>query len=65
MYQAQEQAEVQARADTYVTLELLDREVDHRHRSFLSAVLEEDLGHVRSRIRARCCRSTTFGFPST
>jgi hypothetical protein len=28
---------------------LLDREVDRRNRLFLSAVLGEDLGHVRSR----------------
>jgi hypothetical protein len=28
---------------------LRDREIDRRHRSFLSAVLGEDVGHVRSR----------------
>jgi hypothetical protein len=27
---------------------LLDRDIDRRHRSFLSAVLGEDVGHVRS-----------------
>jgi hypothetical protein len=32
-----------------VTLELLDREIDRRHCSFLSAVLREDVGHVCSR----------------
>jgi hypothetical protein len=30
-----------------VTLELLECEVDCNHHSFLSAVLGEDLGHVR------------------
>jgi hypothetical protein len=32
-----------------VTPELLDRELDRKHCSFLSAVLGEDVGHVRSR----------------
>ena len=59
-YQAQAEAEAQAQAqaqaqaaraevEAYVTPELLDREIDRRHRSFLSAVLGEDVGHVRSR----------------
>jgi hypothetical protein len=48
-----------------VTLELLDRDIDRQHRWFLSTVLGEDVGHVRSRLRARCCRSTSAGFPST
>jgi hypothetical protein len=29
--------------------ELLDGDIDRRHRSFLSAVLGEDVGHVCSR----------------
>jgi hypothetical protein len=32
-----------------VAPELLDRELDCRHHSFMSAVLEEDVRHVRSR----------------
>jgi hypothetical protein len=32
-----------------VTPELLDRDTDRRHRSFLSAVCGEDVGHVRCR----------------
>jgi hypothetical protein len=32
-----------------VTPQLLDRDIDRRHSSFLSAVLGEDVGHVRSR----------------
>jgi hypothetical protein len=47
--EAQARAEVQAPADAYVTPELLEGEVDRRHRWFLSAVLKEDLGHVRFR----------------
>ena len=41
--------QAQARAAAYVTPELLEAQVDRRHRSFLSAVLGEDVGHVRSR----------------
>jgi hypothetical protein len=52
--QAQAQAEAQAQAaraelKAYVTPELLDRDTDHWHHSFLSAVLAEDVGHVRCR----------------
>jgi hypothetical protein len=50
--QAQAQAEAQAaraELEVYVTPELLDRDIDRRHRSFLPAVLGEDVGHVRSR----------------
>jgi hypothetical protein len=50
--QAQAQAEAQAahaNLEAYMTPQLLDREIDRRHRSFLSAVLGEDVGHVRSR----------------
>jgi hypothetical protein len=57
-YQAQTQAQAQvarAEIEAYVTLELLDKELDRRHHSFLSAVLGEDVGHVRSALRARCC----------
>jgi hypothetical protein len=32
-----------------VTPQLLDREIDSRHCSFLSSILGEDVGHVRSR----------------
>jgi hypothetical protein len=32
-----------------VTPQLLDRDIDRGHRSFLSAVLGEDVGHVHSR----------------
>jgi hypothetical protein len=32
-----------------MTPHLLDMDIDRRHRSFLSAVLGEDVGHVRSR----------------
>jgi hypothetical protein len=51
--QAQAQAEAQAQAaraelEAYVTHQLLDRDIERRHRSFLSAVLREDVGHVRS-----------------
>jgi hypothetical protein len=35
-------------AATYVRLELLDTRVDFGHRSNLSAVLVEDLGHIYS-----------------
>jgi hypothetical protein len=54
MDQTQAQVEAQAQAtraelEAYVTPQLLDRDIDHRHRSFLSAVLGEDVGHVRSR----------------
>jgi hypothetical protein len=45
--QAQAQVEVQAWVDAYVTPELLECEVDRNHRSFLSAVLGEDLGHIQ------------------
>jgi hypothetical protein len=53
--QAQAQAEAQAQAqaqaarvevEAYMTPELLDREIDHRHHSFVSAVLGEDVRHV-------------------
>jgi hypothetical protein len=56
--QAQAQAQNQARAEAqavraeleaYVTPQLLDRDIDRMHRSFLCAVLGEDVGHVRSR----------------
>jgi hypothetical protein len=46
--QTQAQA-ARAEIAAYVTPELLDREINRRHRSFLSAVLGEDVGHVRSR----------------
>jgi hypothetical protein len=50
--QAEAQAQVaRAELEVYVTPELLDRDTDHRHRSFLPAVLAEDVGHV-------CCRTT-------
>jgi hypothetical protein len=56
MDQTQAQAEAQAQAqaahvelEAYVTPELLDRDTDRRHRSFLSAVCGEDVGHVRCR----------------
>jgi hypothetical protein len=54
MDQTQTQAEAQAQAaraelEAYVTLELLDRDIDRQHRWFLSTVLGEDVGHVRSR----------------
>jgi hypothetical protein len=50
--QAQPQAEAQAQAarvelEAYVTPELVDRDTDHRHRSFLYAVCGEDVGYVR------------------
>jgi hypothetical protein len=32
-----------------MTPQLLDRDIDRRHRSFLSAVLGEDVGHMCSR----------------
>jgi hypothetical protein len=32
-----------------VTSQLLDRDIDRMHRSFLSAILKEDVGHVCSR----------------
>jgi hypothetical protein len=32
-----------------MTPQLLERDIDRRHRSFLSTVLGEDVGHVRSR----------------
>jgi hypothetical protein len=35
-------------------LELLDRDTDRRHRSFLSVVCGEDVGHMR------CCRTHTL-----
>jgi hypothetical protein len=52
--QAQAEAQAQAQAvraelEAYVTPELLDRDIDRKHRSFLSAILGEDAGHVRSR----------------
>jgi hypothetical protein len=51
--QAQVQAEAQAQAaraelEAYMTPQLLDRDIDNRHRSFLSVVLGEDVGHVCS-----------------
>jgi hypothetical protein len=54
MDQTQAQAEAQAQAaraevEACVTPQLLDREIDRKHHSFLSAVLGEDFGHVRSR----------------
>jgi hypothetical protein len=39
-----------------VAPELLDRDTDRRHRSFLFAVLAEDVGHV-------CCRTTRTLLP--
>jgi hypothetical protein len=50
----QTQAEAQAHAaraevEAYVTPQLLDREIDCRHRSFLYAVRREDVGHMCSR----------------
>jgi hypothetical protein len=45
--QTQAQA-ARAEVEAYVTPELLDREVNRRHCSFLSAILGEDLGHIRS-----------------
>jgi hypothetical protein len=61
MEQTQAQAEAQAQAaraelEAYVTPELLDRDTDRRHRSFLSAVCGEDVGHV-------CCRTTRTLLP--
>jgi hypothetical protein len=47
-----DQTQAQAARDeleAYVTPQLLDRDIDCRHRSFLSVVLGEDVGHVRSR----------------
>jgi hypothetical protein len=38
-----------AELEVYMTPQLLDRDIDRRHRSFLSTVLGEDVGHVRSR----------------
>jgi hypothetical protein len=38
-----------AELEVYVTPQLLDRDIDRRHRSFLSTVLGEDVGHVCSR----------------
>jgi hypothetical protein len=35
--------------EAYVTPQLLDKDIDRKHRSFLSAALGEDVGHVRSR----------------
>jgi hypothetical protein len=32
-----------------VTPQLLDKDIDRKHRSFLSVALGEDVGHVRSR----------------
>jgi hypothetical protein len=47
--QAQAQAQAaRAELEAYVKPQLLDRDIDRRHRSFLSAVLGEDVGHVRS-----------------
>jgi hypothetical protein len=34
--------------EAYVTPQLLDKDIDRKHRSFLSAALGEDVGHVRS-----------------
>jgi hypothetical protein len=51
MNQAQYHAQVQAaraEVEAYVTPELLDGKLDRRHRSFQSAVLGEDVGHVCS-----------------
>jgi hypothetical protein len=36
-----------AELEVYVMPELLDRDTDRRHRSFLSAICGEDAGHVR------------------
>jgi hypothetical protein len=52
--QAQARAEAEAQAsraelEAYVMPQLSDRDIDRRHRSFLSAVLGEDVGHVCSR----------------
>jgi hypothetical protein len=51
--QAQVQAEAQAQAtraelEAYVTPQLLDRDINRRHRSFLSVVLRLDVGYMRS-----------------
>jgi hypothetical protein len=48
MDQAQAQA-ARAELEAYVTLQLLDRDIDRRHRSFLSTVLGENVEHVSSR----------------
>jgi hypothetical protein len=48
---AMDQAEAQARAEVaaaYVRPELFEPRVDLKHRLYLSPVLEEDLGHIRS-----------------
>jgi hypothetical protein len=37
-----------AEVEAHVTPKLLDMEIDRRHRSFMSAILREDVGHVRS-----------------
>jgi hypothetical protein len=37
-----------AEVEAYVTQELLDGEVDRKHRSIMSTILGEDLWHVRS-----------------
>jgi hypothetical protein len=48
-YQSEAQAQAaRAELEAYVTPQLLDGDVDRRHCSFLSAVLGEDVGHVRS-----------------
>jgi hypothetical protein len=52
MDQAQAEAEAEAACaeiEACVTPELLDREIDRWHRSFLFVVLGEDVGHVHSR----------------
>jgi hypothetical protein len=71
MDQAQDQARAQAEAqaarvevDMYVMPYLLGREVDRRHRSFLSAVLGEDLGHVHSRTTRTMLPIHDFWVPS-
>jgi hypothetical protein len=52
--EARAQAQAQAQAartelEAYVMPQLLDRDIDRRHRLFLSAILGEDVQHVCSR----------------
>jgi hypothetical protein len=57
--QAQALAEAQAaraKLEAYMTPELLDRDTDRRHRSFMSTVPAEDVGHV-------CCCTTRTLLP--
>jgi hypothetical protein len=68
-YQARAEAKAQAQAacvevESYVTPELLDREIDRRHRLFLSAVLGEDVGHVCSRTKHMLLSIHDFWVPS-